>query len=46
MRSQKKKKEKGEELQLLKHPAKKEERAVNLEEIRLPWKPMNTKKTC
>lgn len=27
-----------EELQLLKNPAKKEERAVNVEEIRLPWK--------
>lgn len=27
-----------EELQLLKNSAKKEERAVNVEEIRLPWK--------
>lgn len=42
MHSQKKK-EKGEELQLLKHPAKKEERAVNVEEIRLPWKPREYK---
>lgn len=38
---QKGKEKKGkrrEELQLLKNPAKKEERAVNVEEIRLPWK--------